>query len=182
MLSHKETDGGGSWGKGSGAVKWQETGPGVWGVITEGSFSQGGATQGITQILHDDGKEIRETVIPTLAETTGMADCDDKEYLKMAEKSQAECYANETALEATVKVRKDLPAVGNTYPLQVTINGYDGLKSVGKGKKAKTQPIKAYKNQKFLFPYNPDKHEYMMPADYPKSLRFLDDMENTGNQ
>ena len=183
LLAHKETEGGnGSWGKSSSEAKWLETGPGVWGVITEGGFSQGGATEGSTHILHDDGKEIREAAISTYIDTTAIADCGDKEYLKIAERSQAYCYASNISLEGTVEIRKDLPAMGNTYPLQVTVNGYDVMKLVGKGKKAKTQPTKEYKNEKFLFSYNPDKHEYVMPADYPKSLRFLDNVENAGNQ
>ncbi len=182
LFSHKETSSGGSWGQGSDEVKWQEFGPGLWGVISEGGFTQGGATEGATLILHDDGKEIREAVISTYIDTTAIADCGDKEYLKIAERSQADCYASNISLEGTVVIRNDLPAMGNTYPLQVTVNGYDGMKLVGKGKKAKTQPIKEYKNEKFLFSYNPDKHEYVMPADYPKSLRFLDDVENAGNQ
>lgn len=183
LLTHKETDGGGPWGQGSGEVKWQEFGPGLWGVISEGGFTQGGATEGATQILHDDGKEIREAAIPTYIDTTAsMLDCSDAEYLQETNRNEADCYASNISLEGTVEIRKDLPAMGNTYPLQVTVNGYDGMKLVGKGKKARTQPIKEYKNEKFLFSYNPDKHEYVMPADYPKSLKFLDDGENTGNQ
>jgi len=182
VLAHKETYAVGGWGQATGEIKWLETGPGLWGIMSEGGYTQGGATEGSTHILHDDGKEIREASISTYIDTTAIADCGDKEYLKIAERSQADCYASNISLEGTVEIRNDLPAMGNTYPLQVTVNGYDGMKLVGKGKKAKTQPIKEYKNEKFLFSYNPDKHEYVMPADYPKSLRFLDDGENTDNQ
>ena len=73
-----------------------------------------------------------------------------------------------TEIEADIQIRNELPAVGGLYPIQLTVNGYEGLKLVGKGKKAKTQPIKKYKNEKFLFSYNPDKHEYITPADFPK--------------
>ena len=178
LFAHKETEGGnGSWGKSSSEVKWLETGPDVWGVITEGGFSQGGAMEDSTQILHDDGKEIYATLIPTLSDNTGIEDCDDKEFLKIAEKSQAECYANQTDLKATIEVRHDLSAVGNTYPVQVTVNGYEGMKLAGKGKNAKAQPLKEYKDKKYLFSYDANKHEYVMPADYPKSLDFWGNTE-----
>jgi len=186
VLTHKETYAVGGWGQATGEIKWLETGPGLWGTMSEGGYTQGGATEGSTHILHDDGKEIREAAIPTYIDTTAsMLDCSDAEYLQETnrnERNEADCYASNISLEGTVEIRKDLPAMGNAYPLQVTVNGYDGMKLVGKGKKAKIQPIKEYKNEKFLFSYNPDKHEYVMPADYPKSLKFLDDGENTGNQ
>lgn len=173
LLAHKETEGGnGSWGKSSSEVKWLETGQGLWGTIGEGGYMQGGVSKRIVQILHDDGRNIRETVIPTSFENSGMADCDDEEYLQITKKGQAECYANESVLEATVEVRHDLPATGNTYPLQVTVNGYDGMKLVGESKDAKTQPAKEYKQEKFLFSYDANMHEYITPADYPSSLNF----------
>lgn len=181
-LTRKETYAVGGWGQATGEIKWLETGPGLWGVMSEGGYTQGGATEGSTHILHDDGKEIREAAIPTYIDTTAMADCNDAEYLQETNKNEADCYARNISLEGTIEIRKDLPAMGNTYPLQVTINGHEGLKLVGKGKNARTQPIKEYKNEKFLFSYNPDKHEYVMPADYPKSLRPFDDMDNAGNQ
>ena len=174
LFAHKETPGGsGSWGKSSTEAGWQETGPGLWGVITEVGLSQGGASEGSTQILHDDGKEIRMDLIPTLSYSTGAEDCNDKESLNI--QSQEKCYESQTELKGTVEVRKDLPAVGNTYPVQVTLNGYDGMKLTGDGKDAKTQPIKEYKDKKFVFPYDAEKHRYVMPEDYPSSLIYVDD-------
>lgn len=172
LLAHKETHANSGWNLDTSKISWLETGQGLWGTIGEGGYMQGGVSKGIVQILHDDGRNIRETVIPTSFENSGMADCDDEEYLQITKKGQAECYANEAVLEATVEVRHDLPATGNTYPLQVTVNGYDGMKLVGESKDAKTQPAKEYKQEKFLFSYDANMHEYITPADYPASLNF----------
>ena len=177
LLSHKETNASGPWGQGSSEVEWQEIGPGSWGIMNEGVDAHNSTAYGVTKILRDDGEVIREAAITFYFSNGGAVGCGE-EFDDIDKKKLPDC----AELDGTVEIRKDLPAMGNTYPLQVTINGYEGLKLVGKGKNARTQPIKEYKNEKFLFSYNPDKHEYIMPTDYPKSLRPFDDMDNAGNQ
>ena len=166
LLAHKEADAANGFGEATREIKWLETGAGLWGVMSEGGFTQGGVTEGSTQILFDDGKEIRRSNIATYYGVVN--DCDDAEDLQAAEKSKADCYAEKVEIKATVEVRHDLPAVGNVYPLQLTVKGYDGLKLTGEGKNAKTQPIKEYKDKKFVFSYDADKHKFVAPADYSK--------------
>ena len=161
----------GDWGRGSVDVKWLETGPGLWGIASEQDYMLGGERRS-TVILHDDGKEIRDTVIRTYFDGLGGPEyCNDEKNLKLSNVTQAECYANSVNLKATIDVRKDLPAVDNTYPLQVTVDGYDGMKLMGEGKDAKGQPIKEYKQEKFIFSYDAEKHDYITPANYPEALK-----------
>ena len=171
LVKHKEIEGGhGYWGRGSVNVKWLETGPGLWGIASEQDYMLGGERRS-TVILHDDGKEIRDTVIRTYFDGLGGPEyCNDEKNLKLSNVTQAECYANSVNLKATIDERKDLPAVDNTYPLQVTVDGYDGMKLIGEGKDAKGQPIKEYKQEKFIFSYDAEKHDYITPANYPEAL------------
>ena len=181
LLSRKETNAANSWGAGTTEAKWMEFGPGLWGIVSEGGFSTMGIEQSIHHILLYDGKEIHKSVIPVAFANGAAGGCGDGDV--SAKNADKEKLPDCAELEAKIKIRHDLPATSGIYSLQVSVNGYDGLKLIkAKGKKSVLKPIKEYKNKKFLFPYNPDKHEYVMPADYPKSLRFLDDGENTDNQ
>lgn len=159
--------------------KWMEIGPGLWGVANEVGTVSDGDVEVAIRILHDGGKDIRESLIPTRYKVSGTERCKDSEYLKSMKQSPADCYAEISELNATIDVRKDLPAVDNTYPLQVTLDGYYGMKMADKGKDAKLQPIKEYKRQAFIFSYDPEKVRYGWPADFPKFYSYTGDKTGT---
>lgn len=159
--------------------KWLETGPGLWGIANEVGIVSNGDVEVAIRILHDDGKEIRESLIPTRYKMSKTERCKDSEYLKSMKQSPADCYAEISELNATIDVRKDLPAVDNTYPLQVTLDGYYGMKMADKERDAKLQPIKEYKRQAFIFSYDPENVRYGWPADFPKIYSYTGDKTGT---
>lgn len=144
--------------------QWLEIGPDLYGAVVNTGYGTMGVNWSANIILYEKDKEIRETYIPTYYSNTAAGGCGIEDMDEINTEALPRC----TEIEADMQIRNELSAVGGLYPIQLTVNGYEGLKLVGKGKKAKTQPIKEYKNEKFLFSYNPDKHEYITPADFPK--------------
>ncbi len=137
---------------------WQEYGKDIWGASAYDGDLGGGAGWSWQVMLIDDGKEIRLADVPTsygnFIEDEGEEVCEPEDL--------AECKG----LDAEYKVRQDLPAVAGLYPLEATVNGFIGMKKGEKG--AKPQRLKEFKNEKFLFSYDADKHNYVKPKDFPR--------------
>ena len=83
-----------------------------------------------------------------------------------------EHLANTKDLQATLNIRRDLNPVGNSWPLEITLNGYDGRTISGRENNGayRLAPIKEYRQEKYTFPYDATKHDYQMPDNYP--IRF----------
>ena len=65
-------------------------------------------------------------------------------------------------------VGEDLPAVGNVYPLELSLDGFIGMAKAGKDKNARPKPVKTFKGEKFIWPFDADKHAYIEPKGFPK--------------
>ena len=70
---------------------------------------------------------------------------------------------------ATLNIRRDLAPVSNTWPLEISVSGYAGRKVSGREANGafRLAPVKEYRQEKFLFPYDAAKHDYQTPGDYP---------------
>ena len=148
----------GHFGKYGGAPEewsWQEYGKDIWGASAyDGDIAWGQGWSWLLMLI-DDGKEIRLADVPVsygnFSEDLG---CEPEDLDKCME------------LNAEYKVRQDLPAVAGLYPLEATVNGFIGMKKGEKG--AKPQRLKEFKNEKFIFSYDADKHNYVEPKDFPR--------------
>ena len=136
---------------------WQEYGKDIWGASAYDGDLGGGASWSWLVMLIDDGKEIRLADVPT-----AYSNFIEDEY----EGYEPTDLAKFMELNAEYKVRQDLPAVAGIYPLEATVNGFIGMKKGEKG--AKPQRLKEFKNEKFIFSYDADKHNYVKPKDFPR--------------
>lgn len=138
---------------------WQEYGKDIWGASAYDGDLVGGTGSSWQMMLIDDGKEIRLASVPTIYSNFSEDAGEDKGC-------EPEDLAKCMDLNAEYKVRQDLPAVAGLYPLEATVNGFVGMK---KGEKdAQPQRLKEFKNEKFIFSYDADKHNYVKPKDFPR--------------
>ena len=172
--AHGQTEAG-EWGDAPEDWQWQEFGPGYWGAVGKSGFVQGGGLEEAFNILHDDGERIASSTIPATSSYDEFCDpavekfCDN---FWEGEAGAKEHLANTKDLQATLNIRRDLNPVGNSWPLEITLNGYDGRKITGRENNGayRLAPIKEYRQEKYTFPYNATKHDYQMPDNYP--IRF----------
>ena len=166
----------GEWGRAPETWQWQELGAGYWSVSGQSSFTANGETTGGLTLLYDDGERLAASYIPvTLSWNADFCDpavaafCDND---WKDENRAKEVLAHSTDLHGILNIRRDLAPVGNSWPLEITLNGYDGRKITGRENNGayRLAPIKGYRQEKYTFPYDATKHDYQMPDNYP--IRF----------
>mgnify|MGYP000850808241 FL=1 len=170
-VAHGYTAAGG-WGEAPDEWQWQEFGPGHWGALGRSGYSQGGALEETFVILHDEGDRVSSNAILATSSYEGLCAAEDEDCRWESEAEANEQLANTSDLQATLNIRRDLAPVSNTWPLEISVSGYAGRKVSGREANGtfRLAPVKEYRQEKFLFPYDAAKHDYQTPGDYPLQM------------
>ena len=137
--------------------QWQLFGKDVWGATTFTGDAAWGGSWSSQGILLDDGKAIHAAFVPS-----GFSNFSEEDGCEPEDLSQC------ADVQVKYAVREDLPAVGNVYPLELSLDGFIGMAKSGKGKNAKPKPVKTLKGEKFIWQFDADKHTYVEPKGFPK--------------
>lgn len=139
----------GAWGEAPTEWQWLEFAPQRWGVQGESGFSQMGYSSTAYNLIREDGDQIRYQFIHAGSSNTASRDCDEE-----PKKQRKACRESLYSLESAFKLRPDLGAENGAYPIEIQVSGEVGTK-------------KRYKNESYIFKYNPKEQQYVVPADYP---------------
>lgn len=150
QLSHAKADiAVGAFGQAPKDWTMHQFGQNVWGFLQEtGDMHQGYAGSQYVILLPNGANSIGVYGVPASASNIDVRDCETDE-------NPQACRATQYNLESTIKIRRDLSPDGGVYPLQLTINGYDGAKK--------------YHNTRYIVRFNASQKKYVFPKDYPLS-------------
>lgn len=150
-------EGFGKYGIASTEWQWQLFGKEVWGATTFTGDAAWGGSWSSQVILLDDGKAVHAAFVPS-----GFSNFSEEDGCEPEDLSQC------ADVQVKYAVREDLPAVGNVYPLELSLDGFIGMAKAGKDKNARPKPVKTFKGEKFIWPFDADKHAYIEPKGFPK--------------
>ena len=168
----------GEWGRAPKAWQWQELDAGYWGVSGQSSYTANGETTGGLTLLHDDSDRLAVSYIPlTYSRDADFCDPAEQKTCDNAwedENGAKETLANSADLHGILTIRRDLAASGKHWPLEIRVSGFKGRKISGSETNGayRIVPIKAYRQDKYLFRYDAAKHAYHMPDDYPFNIQY----------
>ncbi|WP_040389448.1 hypothetical protein [Cardiobacterium valvarum] len=129
----------------------------MWGATTFTGDAAWGGSWSSQVILLDDGKAVHAAFVPS-----GFSNFSEEDGCEPEDLSQC------ADVQVKYAVREDLPAVGNVYPLELSLDGFIGMAKSGKDKNARPKPVKTFKGEKFIWPFDAEKHAYIEPKGFPK--------------
>lgn len=167
-VTHKLADNLGEYGSAPSEWSWQQVGPQAWAAVAASGYASTGVSWRNNFLLQAEGKTIRWTdVLESYDNKDANYVCNDEAEQSDIADAKAEELADCQHLTARFAVRKDLPAPNGIFPLEVSLDGFVGLKKEKNGKEWLLKPLKTFKQDKFVFEYDAAKQNYVAPKDFP---------------